>query len=70
METEGTPYIMNDFYYHRNQAVAEMATRYREALQAARMLEEAEKELDVYWPNLKELLSFFKFVDFFILFFS
>ena len=37
VETEGRPYITNDFYYHRMQAVAEMATRYQEALQAARM---------------------------------
>ena len=58
VETEGRPYITNDFYYHRKQAVAEMATRYQEALQAARMLEETEKELDACWPNLKELLSF------------
>ena len=56
--TEGKPYIMDDFYFQRMQALAEMATRYREAIQAARMLEETEKELDVCWPNLKELLSF------------
>ena len=49
---------MDDFYFKRMQALAEMATRYREAIQAARMLEETEKELDVCWPNLKELLSF------------
>ena len=49
--TEGKSYIMDDFYFNRMQALADMATRYREAIQAVRMLEETEHELDVCWPN-------------------
>ena len=58
MDEEGRSFIMDDFYFKRMQALADMATRYREAIQAVRMLEDTERELDVCWPNLQELLSF------------
>ena len=50
------------------QAVAVMACKYREALQAAMVMQDTQKELDVYWLYPDELLASFAVADFYLCF--
>ena len=61
MEVDGTSLISSTFYFDRMQAVADIGSEYREAIQATRVLRDIEADLDVYWPFTDELLSFLSY---------